>query len=98
MVLERSEDEVLKYSDDFAKTPDALLNIACQMQMDGLIGKRVGSPAVSRRCSDWTKLKCKRRQGFVIVGYTEIRPWVLERKNWLFAVWCAMGEWQSLIF
>lgn len=70
-VLERSEDEVLRYSDDFAETPDALLNSACQMQMEGLIGKRVGSPYVSRRSGDWIKLKCKRRQEFVIVGYTE---------------------------
>ena len=70
-VLERSEDEVLKFSDDFAETPEALLNSACQMQMEGLIGKRGGSPYVSRRSGDWIKLKCKRRQEFVIVGYTE---------------------------
>ena len=70
-VLERSEDEVLKFSDDFAETPAALLNSACQMQMEGLIGKRVGSPYVSRRSGDWIKLKCKRRQEFVIVGFTD---------------------------
>lgn len=70
-VLERSEDEVLRYSEDFAETPEALLNSACQMQMEGLIGKRVGSPYVSRRSGDWIKLKCKRRQEFVVVGYTE---------------------------
>jgi len=70
-VLERSEDEVLRFSDDFAETPDALLNSACQMQMEGLIGKRVGSSYVSRRSGDWIKLKCKRRQEFVVVGFTE---------------------------
>lgn len=70
-VLERSEDEVLRFSEDFAETPDALLNTACQMQMEGLIGKRVGSSYVSRRSGDWIKLKCKRRQEFVVVGYTE---------------------------
>jgi bifunctional non-homologous end joining protein LigD len=70
-VLKRSEDEVLRFSEDFGETPDALLNSACQMQMEGLIGKRVGSPYVSRRSADWIKLKCKRRQEFVIVGYTD---------------------------
>lgn len=70
-VLERSEDEVLRFSEDFAETPDALLNTACQMNMEGLIGKRVGSSYVSRRSGDWIKLKCKRRQEFVVVGFTE---------------------------
>ncbi|WP_110951259.1 DNA ligase D [Pseudomonas bohemica] len=70
-VLERSEDEVLRFSEDFGETPDALLNSACQMKMEGLIGKRVGSAYVSRRSDDWIKLKCKRRQEFVVVGYSD---------------------------
>ncbi|WP_248730361.1 DNA ligase D [Pseudomonas sp. MWU13-2517] len=70
-VLESNEDEALRYSQDFAETPQALLDSACQMQMEGLIGKRVGSAYVSRRSGDWIKLKCKRRQEFVVVGYTE---------------------------
>ncbi|MDH0747826.1 DNA ligase D [Pseudomonas sp. GD03842] len=70
-VLEAREDDVLRFSEDFGETPDALLNSACQMKMEGLIGKRVGSPYVSRRSDDWIKLKCKRRQEFVVVGYTE---------------------------
>ncbi|MBI6908276.1 DNA ligase D [Pseudomonas palleroniana] len=70
-ILARYEDEALRYSQDFAETPQALLDSACEMQMEGLIGKRVGSAYVSRRSGDWIKLKCKRRQEFVVVGYTE---------------------------
>lgn len=70
-VLKSCDDDVLRFSDDFGETPEALLNSACQMQMEGLIGKRAGSPYVSRRSTDWIKLKCKRRQEFVVVGYTE---------------------------
>ncbi|SDG61034.1 DNA ligase D [Pseudomonas abietaniphila] len=70
-VLKHSDDDVLRFSDDFGETPEDLLNSACQMQMEGLIGKRVGSAYVSRRSTDWIKLKCKRRQEFVVVGYTE---------------------------
>ena len=70
-VLETNTDDALKCSDDLAGSADSLLESACQMDMEGLIGKRVGSPYVSRRSSDWIKLKCKRRQEFVIVGYTE---------------------------
>ncbi|MGE6385637.1 DNA ligase D [Pseudomonas sp. NPDC078416] len=71
MVLERTDDEILRYSEDFAEVPEILLNSACQMKMEGLIGKRAGSPYVSRRSGDWIKLKCKRRQEFVVVGYTD---------------------------
>ena len=70
-VLERTDDETLRYSEDFAEVPEVLLNSACQMKMEGLIGKRAGSPYASRRSGDWIKLKCKRRQEFVVVGYTD---------------------------
>lgn len=70
-VLERTDDEILRYSEDFAEVPEILLNSACQMKMEGLIGKRAGSPYASRRSGDWIKLKCKRRQEFVVVGYTD---------------------------
>ncbi|MEZ1324470.1 DNA ligase D [Pseudomonas fluorescens] len=70
-VLGSHEQPLLRFSEAFDETPDALLNSACQMQMEGLIGKRLGSPYVSRRSGDWIKLKCKHRQEFVIVGYTD---------------------------
>lgn len=70
-VLNPNKDPLLRFSDAFSEEPDALLNSACQMQMEGLIGKRLGSPYVSRRSSDWIKLKCKHRQEFVIVGFTD---------------------------
>ena len=70
-VLKAHKNPLLRFSEAFDETPEALLNSACQMQMEGLIGKRLGSPYVSRRSSDWIKLKCKHRQEFVIVGYTD---------------------------
>ncbi|SDR80260.1 DNA ligase D [Pseudomonas prosekii] len=70
-VLERSEDAILRFSEDFGEDASDLLASACQMKMEGLIGKRVGSPYVSRRSDDWIKLKCQQRQEFVVVGYTE---------------------------
>ncbi|MBO1538626.1 DNA ligase D [Pseudomonas sp. OA65] len=70
-VLEPNESPLLRFSDAFEETPDALLNSACQMRMEGLIGKRVGSAYVSRRSNDWIKLKCKNRQEFVVVGFSD---------------------------
>jgi bifunctional non-homologous end joining protein LigD len=70
-VLNPNKEPLLRFSDAFSEEPEALLNSACQMQMEGLIGKRLGSPYVSRRSSDWIKLKCKHRQEFVVVGFTD---------------------------
>src|SRR5690606_16341807 len=44
---------------------------ACAMLLEGVIGKRAGSPYVSRRSADWIKLKCRLRQEFVIIGFTK---------------------------
>lgn len=45
----------------------------CARGGEGLIAKRAASPYVSRRSSDWVKLKCVNRQEFVIGGWTEPR-------------------------
>jgi bifunctional non-homologous end joining protein LigD len=38
---------------------------------EGLIAKRIDAPYVSTRSNDWLKLKCKRRQEFVVCGFTD---------------------------
>jgi len=44
-------------------------NVACQTGMEGIIGKRADSPYSGLKNGDWIKLKCDRRQEFVIGGY-----------------------------
>jgi bifunctional non-homologous end joining protein LigD len=70
-VLKPNENPLLRFSDAFNESPEALLDSVCKMHMEGLIGKRLGSPCVSRRSSDWIKLKCKHRQEFIVVGFTD---------------------------
>ncbi len=61
----------LRYSATFTEPVQSLLDSACRLDLEGLIGKRQDSVYVQRRSSDWIKLKCKKRQEFVIVGYTD---------------------------
>jgi len=61
----------LRYSATFAEPVQSLLDSACRLELEGLIGKRQDSPYVERRSSDWIKLKCQQRQEFVVVGYTD---------------------------
>lgn len=63
--------DLLRFSEGFTEQPDSILESACQMKLEGLIGKRAGSTYVSRRSSSWVKIKCKNRQEFVIVGFTD---------------------------
>lgn len=70
-LLEHNESDVLKYSADFDQPVASLLDSACRLELEGLIGKRADSPYSGQRSPDWVKLKCKQRQEFVIVGYTD---------------------------
>src|SRR5690606_10032754 len=70
-VLETGTSDLLRFSADFTEQPDSILESACQMKLEGLIGKRAGSSYVSRRSSSWVKIKCKNRQELVIVGFTD---------------------------
>ena len=70
-VLEHNDNDLLRFSADFTEQPESVLESACQMKLEGLIGKRAGSTYVSKRSSSWVKIKCKNRQEFIIVGYTD---------------------------
>jgi len=70
-VLPKDNQSMLRFSAAFTENHESLLASACDMELEGVIGKRLGSPYVSRRSGDWIKLKCRLRQEFVIVGYTQ---------------------------
>ncbi|KAI3591871.1 ATP-dependent DNA ligase clustered with Ku protein, LigD [Cupriavidus sp. U2] len=61
----------VRFSDNFEGAPADMLDAACRMKLEGIIGKRVDAPYVSSRAPSWIKLKCQNRQEFVIGGYTD---------------------------
>jgi bifunctional non-homologous end joining protein LigD len=70
-LLEPLDDDVLRFSADFEFGADDLLKSACDMALEGIIGKRRDSTYTSGRSKTWIKLKCRRRQEFVVGGYSE---------------------------
>jgi bifunctional non-homologous end joining protein LigD len=70
-VLEGNQSAHVRFSEHFEGDGKLLLDDACKQGLEGLIGKRADSPYSSSRSSAWIKLKCTRRQEFVIVGYTD---------------------------
>ncbi|VGO09328.1 ATP-dependent DNA ligase clustered with Ku protein, LigD [plant metagenome] len=69
-LMARSRDDHLRFSEAFDAAPSQLAATACKMGLEGIIAKRQSSRYVSRRSPDWLKIKCARRQEFVVVGYT----------------------------
>lgn len=60
----------LYYSQHVKGNGKASLLAACQSDMEGIVGKKADSVYSGTRNGDWIKLKCDKRQEFVIGGYT----------------------------
>jgi bifunctional non-homologous end joining protein LigD len=70
-LLESSSPRQIRFSEVFDVPADDIIASACRLGLEGVIGKRKTSAYVSRRSSDWIKLKCSQRQEFIIGGYTD---------------------------
>jgi len=70
-LMSGNESNTLKFSEDFEADAGSLLEAACRLRLEGVIGKRADSSYVSARSPTWIKLKCTQRQEFVIGGYTD---------------------------
>jgi bifunctional non-homologous end joining protein LigD len=64
-------DGVLRYSDHVTGAGEAVYEKACQTEMEGIICKRADATYEQARSRSWLKVKCGRRQEFVIAGYTK---------------------------
>ena len=70
-LLEKNRSSHIQFSAAFDAPTTDLVQSACKLGLEGLIGKRADSPYVSGRTRDWIKLKCTKRESFVICGYTD---------------------------
>ncbi len=70
-LLKDHASERIRFSVELPTSPTAVLNAACQLGLEGVMLKDANSPYVSRRSDSWLKLKCQRRQEFVVVGFTD---------------------------
>ncbi|QNK39751.1 DNA ligase D [Caproicibacter fermentans] len=60
----------LRYSRHVEGNGKESLLAACKLNLEGIVGKKPGSVYSGTRNGDWIKLKCEKRQEFVIGGYT----------------------------
>jgi bifunctional non-homologous end joining protein LigD len=60
----------LRYSEHIIGQGEKLLNSFCELGLEGVVSKRGDSRYTGVRADTWLKIKCIRRQEFVIVGWT----------------------------
>jgi bifunctional non-homologous end joining protein LigD len=59
----------IRLSENLDEDPAVLLEHACQLGLEGIIGKHQDQPYRSGRTGDWVKVKCTNSEAFLIVGY-----------------------------
>jgi bifunctional non-homologous end joining protein LigD len=62
-------DARLQYSEHIVGSGEQLFETMCREGFEGVVSKRADAPYRGRRTADWLKIKCIRRQEFVIVGW-----------------------------
>lgn len=69
-VLESISHSIIRYSDHIQGSGEAFFKQACEYGIEGIVSKRADSHYESTRNRNWLKVKCAKRQEFVIAGYT----------------------------
>ncbi len=66
----RVKHPVIHLSEALSGPGDKLLEAACRVGLEGIIGKQRNAPYRSTRAPSWVKVKCGKRQEFIVVGWT----------------------------
>jgi bifunctional non-homologous end joining protein LigD len=66
-----AEDGTVRYGQHIEAEGKPIFDQACKLQAEGIVSKRADSAYTSGRTKSWIKIKCVRRQEFVIGGFTK---------------------------
>ena len=69
-LITEGEQRSIRYSDHLDGTGPEVFAQACRMHLEGIVSKRRDSLYQPGRGVDWLKIKCSRREEFVVGGYT----------------------------
>ncbi|CAN5316572.1 DNA ligase D [soil metagenome] len=67
--LVSGDDGRLQFAEHITGSGEALFETMCREGYEGIVSKRANAPYRGKRTTDWLKIKCIRRQEFVIVGW-----------------------------
>jgi bifunctional non-homologous end joining protein LigD len=69
-IIGKRQSGLLRYSDHIIGDGDKLFAQACAEGLEGIIAKKASARYVGARSEAWLKIKCLKRQEFVIAGWT----------------------------
>lgn len=69
-IVPETDTGILRYSDHVLGGGGAVHENACELALEGIISKRTNAPYEQARSKLWLKIKCARRQEFVVIGWT----------------------------
>lgn len=69
-LLKTSADKQLNYSDHVIGSGNEVFKKSCELGLEGIVSKNIYSTYSQKRTKDWLKIKCIKRQEFVIGGFT----------------------------
>jgi bifunctional non-homologous end joining protein LigD len=73
-LLNRTKPETaLRYSDHVVGGGGTMFAKACQAGLEGIISKQADAPYFAGRQKSWLKIKCGKRQEFIILGFSAAR-------------------------
>jgi bifunctional non-homologous end joining protein LigD len=64
------DDPRLQFAEHIAGSGEQLFETMCREGYEGVVSKKADAPYRGKRTQAWLKIKCTRRQEFVIVGWT----------------------------
>ena len=73
-IIPARQNSLLRYSEHTAGNGEKTLNKCCRLGLEGIIAKDGNAAYVQKRSQSWLKIKCHKRQEFVIAGLMAPRP------------------------
>jgi len=70
-IVPRQAGGIVRYSDHQEGHGPDFFRHACRYRLEGTVAKRRDRPYRSGRSSDWRKIKCHKKDEFVVIGFTD---------------------------
>lgn len=68
-ILSKQKSKNLRYSDHIVGSGKKIFQESCKLGLEGIIAKNIHSIYAQTRNKDWLKIKCSKRQEFVVGGF-----------------------------
>jgi len=91
-ILEGTDNKII-YSTHVIGNGKKCFNLAKKLNLEGIVAKKINSTYVGNRNEDWLKIKCYKRQEFIIIGFT-----TTEKNKILSAILVGFYKDNALIF